>query len=595
MNYRLAFSLILGALSVAVAVCGMVAFRSKKAIGVPLGRMLFSLLPPVVGNLLIIASTARLPATVGHYMYYVGIDFTVFGALRYVLSYCNISWRSNRFRVFVLTLLGLDVLQLVANIWLGHAFALERIQLFGGPYYRMIPYFPQQLHRALAYCMLAAALGLLLNKMLHSSRMYSRRYGVIFFSMLAVVGWCSFYVVSRTPMDRSMIGYAVFGLLAFYFSLYYKPVRLLNRIMVDMAAELPDALFFFDDAGECIWLNRMGRALLDLRGQDLTEARGKLAPFFAAGEGDRWTASLELDGEGGKRYYALEKRTVRDNRGYVDGSFLNVRDDTEAQLNLLQETYRARHDELTGLYTRLHLYDCIRDELEKNTGRLYCVVFANVSGFKLVNDIFGMGFGDSVLRHIADLLRRSVPKSGIYGRLGGDTFGIFLPADDFDAEKVEKSLTSFTVSAGDVDYHVLVHVGVYEVSDATLDISVMFDRARIAASSLRNDYHTHIAWYDDAMRVNMLWEQQISGDLHEAIRQRQIVPYLQPLVDQSGRVVGAEALVRWNHPEHGFLPPCKFVPVFERNGMIAEVDRHMWRCACEQLARWRDNDLFIIY
>ena len=66
MNYRLAFSLILGALSVAVAVCGMVAFRSKKAIGVSLGRMLFSLLPPVVGNLLIIASTARLPATVGH-------------------------------------------------------------------------------------------------------------------------------------------------------------------------------------------------------------------------------------------------------------------------------------------------------------------------------------------------------------------------------------------------------------------------------------------------------------------------------------------------------------------------------------------------
>jgi EAL domain-containing protein (putative c-di-GMP-specific phosphodiesterase class I) len=140
---------------------------------------------------------------------------------------------------------------------------------------------------------------------------------------------------------------------------------------------------------------------------------------------------------------------------------------------------------------------------------------------------------------------------------------------------------------------VLIHLGVYEVTDASLEVSVMFDRARIAASSLRNEYHTHIAWYDDRMRVNMLWEQQITGDLQCALTERQIVPYLQPLVDATGKVVGGEALVRWNHPDHGFLPPAKFIPIFERNGMIAEVDRYMWRCACEQLAQWRDNDLFI--
>ena len=121
----------------------------------------------------------------------------------------------------------------------------------------------------------------------------------------------------------------------------------------------------------------------------------------------------------------------------------------------------------------------------------------------------------------------------------------------------------------------------------------MFDRARIAAAGLRNDYHTHIAWYDDRMRDNLLWEQQITGDLKNALTERQIVPYLQPLVDASGKVVGAEALVRWNHPEYGFLPPARFIPIFEQNGMIAEVDRYMWRCACEQLDRWRDNDLFI--
>lgn len=594
MNVRLAFSLIFVALSVALAVCGLIAFRSRKAIGVPLGRMLFCLIPPVLGNLLIIRSTTQLPATIGCYLYYVGIDFTVFSVLRYTLAYCYIPWKNNRFRVFVLSLLGLDVVQLVANIFFGHAFGLECIQLYGKPYYRMIPYLPQQFHRLLVYSILGAVMVILFLKMNHSSRINANRYGVIFFTLLAIILWGTFYVISRTPLDRSMIGYAVFGLLAFFFSLYYKPYLLLNRIMMDISAELPDALFFFDDAGNCIWLNSEGRKLVNLQGQDLSGVEGRLKPFLDRGQGaDHWAVRMETDGDGGKKYYVLEKRTIRDNRGYLDGSFLNIRDDTEAQQKLLQETYRARHDELTGLYTRPWLYKRIQDKLAEASGVLQSLVFVNVSNFKLINDIFGIEFGNSVLRRIADMLRAFTPADGVYGRLGGDNFGVLVPSADFDADGLERRLTSFTVNAGDIDYRVLIHMGVYEVTDASLEVSVMFDRARIAASSLRNDYHTHIAWYDDRMRVNMLWEQQISGDLQCALKERQIVPYLQPLVDANGKVVGAEALVRWNHPEHGFLPPGKFIPIFEQNGMIAEVDRYMWRCACEQLAQWRDNNLFI--
>jgi len=314
---------------------------------------------------------------------------------------------------------------------------------------------------------------------------------------------------------------------------------------MDISAELPDALFFFDDTGECIWLNREGRRLLDVPGQDLSGVGEKLKPFCASGDGtDDWTSRLELDGDEGRRYYAMEKRTIRDGRGYVDGAFLSIRDDTQAQLDLMRQTYRARHDELTGLYTRSYLYSRIREKLEAGTGELYCLVFANVSSFKLINDIFGIEFGNNVLRQIADLLRRSVPEGGLYGRLGGDTFGILVPKSDFDTAGIEALLTGFTVSAGEIDYHVLIHLGVYEVSDASLEVSVMFDRARIASSSLRSDFHTHIAWYDDGMRLNMLWEQRITGDLQSGLAERQIVPYLQPLVDQAGNLVGAEALVR---------------------------------------------------
>jgi EAL domain-containing protein (putative c-di-GMP-specific phosphodiesterase class I) len=123
----------------------------------------------------------------------------------------------------------------------------------------------------------------------------------------------------------------------------------------------------------------------------------------------------------------------------------------------------------------------------------------------------------------------------------------------------------------------------------------MFDRARMALNTIKNDYQIFLAYYDDAMRNQVLWDQNISSQLGEAIASRQIVPYLQPIVNADGKTVGAEALVRWIHPQLGFLSPAKFVPVFEKNGMIADVDRYMWRCACEILARWKKegNDRFI--
>ncbi|MBO4338048.1 MAG: EAL domain-containing protein, partial [Lachnospiraceae bacterium] len=102
-------------------------------------------------------------------------------------------------------------------------------------------------------------------------------------------------------------------------------------------------------------------------------------------------------------------------------------------------------------------------------------------------------------------------------------------------------------------------------------------------------------YYDEKMRAQVLWSQKISTQLHDALKNKNIIPYLQPIVDTDGNIKGAEALVRWIHPEKGFLSPASFIPVFEKNGMIVEVDKYMWRCACEILSRWskEKRDLFL--
>ena len=105
------------------------------------------------------------------------------------------------------------------------------------------------------------------------------------------------------------------------------------------------------------------------------------------------------------------------------------------------------------------------------------------------------------------------------------------------------------------------------------------------------NYHDIIVYYDDKLRNEIIHNQLITNQLKNAIETRQIRPYLQPIVDSRGMLEGAEALVRWIHPDEGFMNPGMFIPVFERNGLIAEVDRHMWRCACEILANWKERGI----
>ncbi|MBO7703681.1 MAG: EAL domain-containing protein [Solobacterium sp.] len=594
---REAFSLLFLVLAGALAVCSFFAFRSPREIRHAVAFLLLALIPPVIGNMIIVYTGDETIAKAGYYIYFLGMDLVMFALLRFSFQYCAIEWKDKTFRDFVYGLLILDAVQYLLNPFFHQAFATEAMMVDGSVYYRLIPYLGQTFHRVLDYGIFFASILIFLVKMIRSPRIYSERYSVILIAMVVGGIWETYYIFSRTPIDRSMIGFAVFGLLVYYFALYYRPVRLLDSMLANIASQSPEALFFFDGNGTCIWTNDPGIKLAGVENNRFELAAGRLQEEFGDLDlnGGEWTEKKEISTGGTAKYYVLDRHILRDERGRMAGSFVSVRDNTEEQLLLQKERYYATHDMLTGLYTREHLYEEIQETLRAHPDERYYVVFVDVKDFKLVNDIFGNEFGDYVLCEIADLIRKEVPEGGIYGRLSGDMFGTCHPADQFDEERMEQILTGYTVRKGTLEHSVLIHLGVYEVLDRSLEISVMFDRARLALSTIKEEYQKHIAYYDDEMRKQVLWDQHISNQLPEAIAARQVRPYLQPIVNNDGAVVGAEALVRWIHPTDGFLSPAAFIPVFERNGMIAELDKYMWRCACEILAQWKEEgkDFFL--
>ncbi len=562
--------------------------------------MLVALLPPMVGNSIIIGANDWLLANIGSYVYFIGLDFSVLALLRFTADYCDISYVGTKWRVVVTTIIALDILQLLLNPITGHAFMLRLTMVDETVYYQLVPLAGQYVHRVVAYGIFFVSVFIFAFKTFRVSRIYVEKYLVIFLSMVFVGLWETFYIFSGTPIDRSMIGFGVFGLLVFYFALYFKPMRLLDRMLARIVSGMNAAVFFFDTSRKCIYGNDTARDLVNLgQGDEIPENVSESVAKAIGGWGgaykEEWHAVRHVFRDSREYYLDVLVQQIYDERNRYLGAAVSVRDITAEEQKLQREQFLANHDVLTGLFNQRHLYERARLLIDENPETQYEVVGIDIKDFKIINDIFSKEFGDHVLCVLADAMRSETQPGTVYGRLTGDKFGFVAPKGMYTADHLN-ALLDLKLYGDDLsNYPIVVHIGMFEATDRTLPISVMFDRAFMAINSIKHDYNRRVARYDEAMRDDLIWNQTISSQLDKAIRERQIRPYLQPMVDADGNVEGAEVLVRWIHPDEGFLSPARFIPVFENNGMVAQLDEYMWRCACEILRDWADRgiDLFL--
>ena len=596
---RLAFGIMFAAIIVAMAVCVRTARHSGKRMGFSAASLLAPLMLPMIGNMIIILSGNRTLSLIGCYLYYLGLDFSIAALIHFTRVYCRMEGPPKWYVYLAYGLLTIDVIQLLLNLFTHHAFRLVETQVDGYPYFDMVPLWGQQFHRAVDYLLLAGVIVAFIIRIIRAPKLQKQRYSVILFALILVSAWETAYIFSNALIDRSMIGFGAFGLLIFYFSLYYRPMRLLDRMLSSVVSEREYPMYFFDEDKRCIWMNRAGAQFLNLEEQDLEKAENELRRQFSARHpgAAEWKVQLTMNVNGEERYVELTKQPIIDSKGKQDGFYFYIRDLTEEQREAAQKLYNARHDKLTGLFNRDYLYESTRELLEQNPGEPYLIISAEITDLKVINDLYGNAFGDKALKYCADWLRenRHLMQNSVFGRLGGDSFGVCIPEKQFGLERMEYALSNLTVLEGETKYRMLIHVGIYRVTERDIDVSLMYDRAVLALEGIKDDYHYHTAWYDHSMRDKVVRNRQISEELASALEDGQIRPWLQPIVNREGKIVGAEALVRWIHPKDGIRSPITFIPVFEKNGMIAEVDRCIWRKSCEILAQWKreGKDLFI--
>lgn len=238
--------------------------------------------------------------------------------------------------------------------------------------------------------------------------------------------------------------------------------------------------------------------------------------------------------------------------------------------------------------------------LKENTEDNYAMISFDITKFKVINELYGYKRANKILKDVYQILKRNLSKGSVCARDFAATFVILYKYEKEEfivkyyvnkiTEEIEKyneevmsKLTSNTETR--VISKLSVAFGIYPIKDKNIAIAQMCDRASLAKRSQRNDLIQNYKFYDEEIRSQLLHDKEIEDEMQHALDDNQFKMYLQPKFDmQTMEIVGAEALVRWIHPEKGIIPPINFVPLFEKNGFVIKLDKEMWRQACEFLS-----------
>lgn len=251
----------------------------------------------------------------------------------------------------------------------------------------------------------------------------------------------------------------------------------------------------------------------------------------------------------------------------------------------------ADTDEISGLYNKNAFLRRAAQHLREHRDRQYVLLRWDIDNFKVYNDIYGVKAGDEFLRSVGDyILMHSgdFPGLVLFARYEADHFVGLIDGESFSAEACAEAIMAAMRREKELPFDYCPRVGLYLIEDSSIDVTLMCDRALLALKSIKNTYSAHYVWFESSMRESLMREHEIVNQMKSALDSGQFHVFFQPQYNYtSGTLTGAEALVRWIHPEKGIISPAEFIPIFEKNGFIFELDSYVWETTCAYMRRWK--------
>lgn len=255
----------------------------------------------------------------------------------------------------------------------------------------------------------------------------------------------------------------------------------------------------------------------------------------------------------------------------------------------------SEKDVLTGGYNRrgfIRITERLLNEVPDRTK--YAVLFFNVKNFKAVNELFGVESSDVVLQNIFRTLTHSKLSPVITARVESDHFVCLVENKNLDFEELTSVCDNKFVKDGKC-MNLIIRCGIFYVEEKPMKISGMIDRAKLAKRYITDEYVQPYMVYDQSMQVAYVDKAKLAGELQEGIAKEQFKVYYQPVIDtKTGKIASAEALIRWIHPDKGFISPALFIPALEENGHISELDFYVLKKVWQFINDRCENNKFVV-
>ena len=442
---KLSYTVLYFVMILALAGCTVLAKRSSRPCRGAAAWLETSLMFPIIGNLLILLSNDRIISLIGYYIYFLGIDMVLCALVNFTNDYCQGIGNGTQKPTVIYVGLAADAVQIILNLIFGHAFDVSEVVQQGEMSYRLVSYFGVTIHRIVDYIVVLCVILIFTLASVITPKIYKERYAVLLAAMVAIGLLQAYYIFSRRPYDRTVIGYGIFGIILFYFAIYYRPLRLLDSMLSNIISDLSDAFYVFDANGKCVWANEQGCKLAEFSGKNYEEIGSKLIRMFGdPGEPNERVSKRTL-GEGEDvHFYTLEEKQVKDSNGRPNGSYLRICDVTaeerEIQVRdeqigqISQEAYR---DALTGVGSKAAYNNKIAELNEQITdGSVeFAVVMIDLNQLKQINDEYGHKAGDLYIKGCCHLICETFKHSPVF-RIGGDEFVVILRGQDF-SERIQ--------------------------------------------------------------------------------------------------------------------------------------------------------------
>lgn len=511
----------------------------------------------------------------------------------FLIKYANESLNAKKTIIIVGCISLFDTIVFIPNFYFKHCMDIDYIVSNGVSFRRFIekpPWCP--IHQYFSYVLALMCLIRMIVAIKRSPKLYRVRYYpiiIVFIITLAMEVICD---VKDVKLDVTLFAY--FGLIMYftYHTIYHTFKGLITNTLSKIVVNMENGVACFDINDKCIYANDIAKKVYHeaTKLSDFELVLKKYLddkPFKDAEEFEKLVKIADANGD--EKSYELTFSKLIDDDGKYIGCYLYCDDCTQSIAEYNEAQYKATHDMLTGLCNKELFDERVANMIKAYGSDNFYMITADVKDFKIINDVFGNDKGDEVLITVAEVLSQAFQNKAIACRTNSDRFGFCVLKEYFSEEVLYSAVKLIADKTLNDNFQFIMHFGVYKMTadDAVVDASVMYDRSRMALQSIKSNYQKCIAYYDNSMMNNIIKEREYVGMFDTAINNNEFVMYLQPQIVPGGEMAGAEALVRWKHPEYGMISPGVFIPIFENTGLIYRLDLYMWEQAVKTLVRWK--------